>query len=83
METKQKGWNQFNKTIQLEENKNKIKNGTYKEAEKNNQGNTEKHSRNKKNKNGQAPKNQQQRNQRSTENKERNAWQIPYSLQIR
>ena len=81
--TKQKeGWNQFNKTIQLEENQNKIKNGTYKEAEKNNQENTEKHSRNKKNKNGQAPKNQQQRNQRSTENKERNAWQIPFSMQI-
>ena len=28
------GWKQFNKTIQQEENKNKIKNGTYKEAEK-------------------------------------------------
>ena len=36
------GWNQFNKTIQLEENKNNIKTGTYKEAEKNNQGNTKK-----------------------------------------
>ena len=41
-----------------------------------------KHSRNKKNKNRQAPKNQQQRNQRSMENNERNAWQIPYSMQI-